>query len=215
MVHRRDNDRALNGPQFQVIADRDGRPSYAVLPFEAFVTLLTYARKGSAEAADEVMRGRLYDGVGEDDLASMAQLFVGRLDSVKTSLWREHFKSLLTDDRMENTFKEVSEWLLSTREVAAHREGKGEDADDVAAYDAAKAREEESFPAEVADRLIAGERPLKVFREYRGLTQRELAKTAGTSAAYVSQIETAQRTGSVGLLHRLAEALGVGLDDVA
>ena len=76
------------------------------------------------------------------------------------------------------------------------------------------ARDEESFPLEVADRLIAGESPLKVFREYRGLTQSALAKNAGTSAAYLSQIETGRRTGSVKLLRRLADALGVVLDDL-
>ena len=85
----------------------------------------------------------------------------------------------------------------------------------IAAYDAAVARNEESFPLEVVDRLIAHESPLKVFREYRGLTQDTLAKNAGTNAAYLSQIETGRRTGSVRLLRRLADALGVELDDLA
>ena len=87
-------------------------------------------------------------------------------------------------------------------------------ADDIAAYDASVARNEESFPLEVVDRLIARESPLKVFREYRGLTQSAFAKNMGTSAAYLSQIETGRRTGSVKLLRRLADALGVELDDL-
>ena len=86
---------------------------------------------------------------------------------------------------------------------------------EIATYDAAMARDEERFPLEVTDRLIAGESPLKVFREYRSLTQVALAKNAGTSAAYLSQIETGRRTGSVKLLRRLADALGVELDDLA
>ncbi len=85
---------------------------------------------------------------------------------------------------------------------------------DVAAFDAAKARNEESFPAEIADQLIAGENPIKVFRKYRGLTQKQLAKQAKTAAAYLSQLETGRRTGSVKLLRRLAGELGVGLDDL-
>ena len=82
------------------------------------------------------------------------------------------------------------------------------------AYDAAKARNEEGFSEDVATRLIAGENPIKVFREYRGWTQKELSETAGTTAPYLSQIETGRRTGSVKLLHRLAGALRVELDDL-
>jgi DNA-binding XRE family transcriptional regulator len=89
-----------------------------------------------------------------------------------------------------------------------------EAASEVAAYDAAKEADEESFPLAIADRLIAGENPLKVFREYRGLTQKQLADKAETTAAYLSQIETGRRGGSVKLLHRLADVLEVDLDDL-
>ena len=89
-----------------------------------------------------------------------------------------------------------------------------EDAEDVAAYDAALARDEESFSAEVAERLIAGDAPLKVFREHRGLTQRQLADKADTAAAYVSQIETGRRVGSIAMLRRLAHALDLEIDDL-
>jgi DNA-binding XRE family transcriptional regulator len=116
---------------------------------------------------------------------------------------------MLSDERMEKTFKETGEWLLSAHDFVAP------EAEDVAAYDAAKARAEESFPASIAERLIAGENPIKVFREYRELTQEQLAEKADTTAPYVSQIETGRRTGSVRLLHRMADALGVSLDDLA
>ena len=86
--------------------------------------------------------------------------------------------------------------------------------EDVAAYDAALARDEESFSAEVADRLIAGDTPLKVFRKHRGLTQRQLADKADTAAAYVSQIETGRRAGSIAMLRRLAHALDLEIDDL-
>ena len=105
-------------------------------------------------------------------------------------------------------------------QIIAGRDGKpspaadGEEGEDVAAYDAAKARHEESFSEDVTARLIAGENPIKVFREYRGWTQRELSETAGTTAPYLSQIETGRRTGSVKLLHRLADALRVELGDL-
>ncbi len=213
MVRRTENNRARNGIQAQIIAGLDGRPAFALLPLDIFVTLLAYARKGNEEALDKVARGRLYNRLQEDDLASATRLFIGEWESGRTSLLRKHFKSMLSDEQMKRTFKDVSDWLLST--TAVHPAGDAGDAEDVAAYDAAKARREESFPSEIADRLIAGENPIKIFREYRGLTQRQLARAAATTAPYVSQIETGRRVGSVKLLHRLADALDVGLDDLA
>ena len=42
-------------------------------------------------------------------------------------------------------------------------------------YDRARSEGGESFPIEVADRLLAGESPIRVYRSYRGMTQQELA----------------------------------------
>jgi DNA-binding XRE family transcriptional regulator len=81
-------------------------------------------------------------------------------------------------------------------------------------YDAAIAAAEEHFPIVVADRLMAGEHPVKVFREYRGLTQKQLAKAAGLDAVYLSQIETGKRRGSTETLRKLARALDLDLDDL-
>ena len=51
----------------------------------------------------------------------------------------------------------------------------GEMLADVKAYDAAKARiapgEDELNPLEIVERRVAGESPVKVWRECRGLTQ--------------------------------------------
>lgn len=82
------------------------------------------------------------------------------------------------------------------------------------AYDAYKAARPESFPEEIASRLIDGEHPVKVFREYRGLTQSGLADAAGLKQAYVSQIEARSRVGTVDVLKRIAEALRVDLEDL-
>ncbi|CAA7626497.1 conserved hypothetical protein [Candidatus Terasakiella magnetica] len=73
---------------------------------------------------------------------------------------------------------------------------------------------EESFPATVADRLIAGENPVRVFREYRGLTLRAMAGKAEISAAYLSDIETGKRDGTVATMRKLAAVLGLELDDI-
>jgi DNA-binding XRE family transcriptional regulator len=89
-----------------------------------------------------------------------------------------------------------------------------EEAADRAAYLEAKARDEEALPHAVVKRLVAGEHPVKVFREHRGLTQAELAERAGSRAAYISQIETGKREGSRAMLRKLAKALDVELADL-
>lgn len=91
-----------------------------------------------------------------------------------------------------------------------------EDARDLAAFKAARAAThgEESFPRTVVDRLLDGENTIKVFREWRGLTQAALAMQAGTQPAYISQLETGVREPGKKLTPRLADALGVDADDL-
>lgn len=93
-----------------------------------------------------------------------------------------------------------------------------EDAEDFAAVahfqQRLAAREEELVPAAMVTRLIAGESPVKVWREHRGMTARALADAAGLSQAYVSQIEGGKREGSIGALKAIADALGVTIDDL-
>lgn len=90
---------------------------------------------------------------------------------------------------------------------------------DIAAYDQVKRRqasgEEEMLPAEMVGRLVEGESPLRVWREHRGLSASELAERAGLSQAFVSQIETGKREGSLASMSALARALGITLDDLA
>jgi DNA-binding XRE family transcriptional regulator len=92
-------------------------------------------------------------------------------------------------------------------------------ADDVAAFDAAKRKladgTEELLPAAFAKRILKGENPIRVWRDYRGMTATALAAKAGLAQAYVSQVETGTRDGTVGTLKKIAAALGVTLDDIA
>jgi DNA-binding Xre family transcriptional regulator len=89
---------------------------------------------------------------------------------------------------------------------------------DAAAYDRAKQRladgEEELIPSAIVDRLLDGENPIRVWRDHRCLTGRALAKQAGIAPAYLSQIETGKREGTVETLKALAQALGVTVDDL-
>jgi DNA-binding XRE family transcriptional regulator len=91
----------------------------------------------------------------------------------------------------------------------------GEDAEDLALAamaDAVKARKEESVPSQVADRLLAGEAAVKVLREWRGLTQNDLAKKTGLAKLYISQLENGRARPGRKALTSLAKALGLGVD---
>lgn len=65
-----------------------------------------------------------------------------------------------------------------------------------------------------ARRLLDGESPVKVWREKRGRSQRELARAAGVSAGYLAEIETGRKPGSAAALPRLAKALQVQIEDL-
>jgi len=89
---------------------------------------------------------------------------------------------------------------------------------DVRAYDAAKSRieegEDEIIPFEIVERRVAGENPLKIWREYRRLTQEKLAKKSKVSRPMIAAIETGHKKGGIATLKKLAAALGVGLENL-
>lgn len=93
-----------------------------------------------------------------------------------------------------------------------------DDARDAAQLDAfarkLAAGEEETVPAAIVDALLSGGNPVKVWREHRGLTQEALAAQAGISKAYLCQIETGKRDGSIKTLRIIAAALRVSVDDL-
>ena len=89
-----------------------------------------------------------------------------------------------------------------------------EDIADARQVSAAIAAGEETFPHEFSKRLVSGESPLKVWREYRGLTLDALGKLCGVSASAISQIETGKRSPSVELLANLSRALSCDMDDL-
>ncbi|TCM39135.1 helix-turn-helix transcriptional regulator [Novosphingobium sp. ST904] len=74
--------------------------------------------------------------------------------------------------------------------------------------------EDEYVPAELVKRILAGESPLRVWREYRGLTQLALSAATGVNRVQIAQIEGGKRIGSVQTLKNLAEHLGVTVDDL-
>lgn len=89
-----------------------------------------------------------------------------------------------------------------------------EELQDAKAIRAARSSKEERIPKEIADRILDGENEIKVFREYRGLTQQQLANKAKISRNYLSMLETGKRTGTMEIFKTLAKILHLSVDDL-
>ena len=69
-----------------------------------------------------------------------------------------------------------------------------------------------SYSGAEAKRLLAGESPVRIWREKRGMTQRALAAAAAIPAGYLSEIESRKKPGSVAAYRALATALAVAME---
>ncbi len=92
------------------------------------------------------------------------------------------------------------------------------DAEDRASVRASIARANEgiddAIPAEFFRRILAGEHPVKIWREHRGLGLNALAKEAKLSAPYLSEIENRKKPGSVSAMRNIAKALKINVDEL-
>ncbi|GEM_PF-100588 len=109
------------------------------------------------------------------------------------------------------------EWAVLPYEMYQQLLEDSEMLQDIRDYESAKKAlqsDEELIPSNVTYAILDGEKPIKVWRKYRGMTQRELSEMAGITKAYLSQIETGKRTGTTDVLTKLAKALGLTLDEI-
>jgi DNA-binding XRE family transcriptional regulator len=110
------------------------------------------------------------------------------------------------------------EWAVLPYEAYLQLAEDAEMLQDIRDYDRVKAEieqgEQEVIPGEVVNALLDGENPVKVWREFRLLTQQQLATAVGISAPYLSQIEKNRRTGTLEVLTAIAKELQVTLDDI-
>lgn len=84
-----------------------------------------------------------------------------------------------------------------------------EEADDRAIYDIRKAElgSNSPLPASVSSAMLRGDSLLKAVREWRGMSQSSLAKSAGIGQGFLSDMESGKRAGSKKTLAQIAEAL--------
>ena len=67
-------------------------------------------------------------------------------------------------------------------------------------------RTQELFPHAVLDRLIAGQSPVQIYREYRGMTREALAQKAGVSIETLASLEAGI---DMIVLRKIADALEI------
>jgi len=110
------------------------------------------------------------------------------------------------------------EWAVIPYETYLQLVEKAEMLEDVHDYDSAKADvergDDELIPGEVVNAILDGENGIKVWREFRRLSQTDLAKQAGISVPYLSQLETNKRKGSLDVVSAIARVLKVAIEQI-
>ena len=90
--------------------------------------------------------------------------------------------------------------------------------EDIRDYDAIKADlgngAEELLPAEVIHAILDGGNAIRVWREHRCQSQQDLARNAGISVPYLSQLESGRRKGSLAVISAVARVLEVPLESL-
>lgn len=76
-------------------------------------------------------------------------------------------------------------------------------------------QEDETIPHEIVTLVIKkGMNLVKAWRTYLGLTQSDIAKKAGITQAALSQMEKDENTLRTSTLEKLAEAMGLSVDQL-
>ena len=110
----------------------------------------------------------------------------------------------------------MPEWAVIPYETYLQLVEKAEMLQDVQDYDASRASlahgNEMLVPSEVLHAILDGGNPIRIWREYRGLSQQALAENAGISISYLSQLESNERIAPPDVLSALATVLEAPLD---
>ena len=171
-------------------------------------------RNGNANGYAQVFKGpdgqpmvllRVADLAALMQNATAAENQKDRGDFGKAWATIDFTKSEEATDAIVKLFGSIaSGFLETTSDENAYRDAKA----------ALASGNDEVVPGDMVERLLAGEAPLKVWREHRGLKQTELAATTGVGQDVISKIENNKRTGDVATLKALAAGLGVLVDDL-
>ena len=73
---------------------------------------------------------------------------------------------------------------------------------------------EPALPPQVGRAIAESQHPVRAWRDYRNLSQAQLAAVVGISRAYLAQIEGGERTGTLEVTARIARALGCRIEQL-
>lgn len=119
---------------------------------------------------------------------------MSKADRDTVTITRAEYRALLD---MRQRLDELEDHLSGAKALADFREDPG------------------SFlPFPMVERLLAGESPVRIWRERRAMKATELAAATGLTAAYISEIETGKKPGSIDAFRKLARVLSVTIDDL-
>src|SRR5665213_2778201 len=68
------------------------------------------------------------------------------------------------------------------------------------------------IPKKIVDRIVNGENPLRVLREWREMTQLSLSFKTNIGQGYISDLECGRRKGTTKTLKKIADAMNVPLE---
>jgi ribosome-binding protein aMBF1 (putative translation factor) len=136
----------------------------------------------------------------EAEISAMQADFAGRMAWLRSNYLPDPLPRTVKDwlEKFEAAFDTLREMAEDQEATAAHL----------------RTRDQEAIPDAVVGRLLDGENPVRVWREYRGLSLRSLAERAGISASALSDTETGKSEGRPATLRRIADILSVSLDDL-
>lgn len=122
----------------------------------------------------------------------------------------EHFKLLIGKDDIEYIALPKNEYKLFQQFQ--------EDIEDIISIKLSQERikkgEDEVIPWEISKRICTDESLVKIWREYRGLTPKELNKQTGISLSVISKLENNKQELDIVKLKALSKALCVEYDDL-
>lgn len=101
--------------------------------------------------------------------------------------------------------------ILPTEELEKLQGADAENLNDLIDIHIAKeilANNEATIPNEVVHRIfVDDENPIRVYRQWRGYSVKELAEKVGVVPSYISNIENGKRDGTISLYQKIAKTL--------
>jgi mRNA interferase RelE/StbE len=110
---------------------------------------------------------------------------------------------------------DVGETVTISRAEYEQLVAAAEDVEDYRAVRDFLSHPQAGMPGDLVKRLVDGESPLRVYREWRGQTQSSLARLSGVNRVQIADIEAGRRSASLETFRKLANALETTIDEIA